>query len=96
MSEGIKAIWIKLSLGLLGGNGSRSRRRAWMVVKVCTDFSKHKASCEGWPRMSQVLQNSLLTTCQLTQQERKCEDVIIINIIIHFCFFPFYFPPLWD
>lgn len=91
MSEGIKDIWIKLSLVLLGGNGSRSRGRAWMAVKVCTDYSEHKASCEGWPGMSQVLQNSLLTTCQLTQQERKCEGFIII---IHFCFFPFYFPPM--
>lgn len=93
MSEGIKTIWIKFSLGLLGGNGSRSRGRAWMVVKVCIDFSEHKASREGWPGMSQVLQTSLLTTCQLTQQERKCEGFIII--IIHSWFFSLLFPLLY-
>lgn len=88
MSEGIKTIWIKFSLGLLVGNGSRSRGRAWMVVQECIDFSEHKASREGWPGMSQVLQNSLLTTSQLTQQERKCEGFFFIIIIIHSCFFP--------
>ena len=96
MSEGIKTIWIKFSLGLLVGNGSRSRGRAWMAVKVCIDFSEHKASREGWPGMSQVLQNTLLTTSQLTQQERKCEGFIIIIIIIHSCFFPSISSPLWD
>ena len=97
MSEGIKTIWIKFSLGLLGGNGSRSRGRAWVAVKVCNDFSEHKASCEGWPGMSQVLQTSLLTTCQLTQQERKCEGfiIIIIIIIVHSCFSSLLFPLLY-
>lgn len=88
MSEGIKDIWIKLSLVLLGEMGAGAGR-AWMAVKVCTDYSEHKASCEGWPGMSQVLQNSLLTTCQLTQQEGNVKGFIII---IHFCFL--LFPPM--
>lgn len=92
MSEGIKTIWIKFSLGLLVGNGSRSRGRARMVVQVCIDFSKHKASREGWPGMSQVLQNSLLTTSQLTQQERKCEGFFFYYYYYSLLFFPFYFP----
>lgn len=84
MSEGIKTIWIKFSLDLLGGKGSRNRLRAEMVAKFSFDFYKHKTSHEGWSEMCQVFQSSLFTTCQLILQRRKYKSVFKSPMVLFF------------
>lgn len=44
MSEGIKTIWIKFSLDLLGENRGGSRVRVGMAGKFSIDFYEHRAS----------------------------------------------------